>query len=220
MGVASFVAQLTADELRELSEHAVTRRFAARAVLFHQGEPPGLVLLIESGRVKVYATTEDGHEAVIGFWGPGELIGELAAFDGSPRSASVSAGQPGTALAIAPGDFARFVDSHPRITELILRVVIERMRRLERERVELGTCRVLARVARRLTDLVELWGEPDGNGIRISLPLTQAELASWAGGSREATSKALQTLRSLDAVETRRRHFTVLDLEALRRLRG
>src|SRR5437764_706256 len=131
MGVASFVAQLTDEERRDLRARTVTRRFCAGAVLFHQGEPPGRVLVIESGRVKVYATTEDGHEAVLGFWGPGELIGELAAFDGSPRSASVSAVEPVTTLALAQADFARFVESHPRTVEVILRVVIGRMRGLE-----------------------------------------------------------------------------------------
>jgi CRP/FNR family transcriptional regulator, cyclic AMP receptor protein len=48
------------------------------------------------------------------------------------------------------------------------------------------------------------------------LPLSQEELASWVGASREAVSKAFQLLRTLQIVETGRRRVTVLDLGALR----
>ena len=50
----------------------------------------------------------------------------------------------------------------------------------------------------------------------IDLPITQEELASWVGSSREGVNKALHTLRGLRWVETERRAITVLDMDALR----
>jgi len=65
-------------------------------------------------------------------------------------------------------------------------------------------------------ELCERFGESGEERIEIELPLSQEELAAWTGASREAVSKALQLLRSLRIVETRRRHLAVLDLQALR----
>src|SRR3712207_9372259 len=67
------------------------RRYRAGAVLFHHGDEPGSVLLLLEGRVKFVLTGPHGKEVILGFSGPGELVGEVSAIDGAPRSASVEA---------------------------------------------------------------------------------------------------------------------------------
>ena len=61
---------------------------------------------------------------------------------------------------------------------------------------------------------LRLQGSPDGV-LRIRLPLSQEELAGWAGASREAVVKALRKLRARGWIETGRREIRVLDLPAL-----
>jgi CRP/FNR family transcriptional regulator, cyclic AMP receptor protein len=68
-----------------------------------------------------------------------------------------------------------------------------------------------------VVELCERFGTQTENGIEIQLPLSQEDLASWVGASREAISKAFQQLRSLHVLETGRRRVTVLDLGALER---
>jgi CRP/FNR family cyclic AMP-dependent transcriptional regulator len=83
--------------------------------------------------------------------------------------------------------------------------------------VEFAASQTLGRVAARLLELVERYGEPAGEGaVAIDLPLSQEELAGWTASSREAVAKALQTLRQLEIVSTERRRITVLDADALR----
>src|SRR5207248_144722 len=96
---ASFITALTEDKLRDLRSRAITRRFRTGATLMSQGEAPGRVIVIEDGRAKVTAITEDGRELVLAFSGPGDLLGELSALGGSPRVATVRALEPLTALA-------------------------------------------------------------------------------------------------------------------------
>ena len=55
----------------------------------------------------------------------------------------------------------------------------------------------------------------DNGGTRVDLPLSQEELASWIGASREATVKALRTLREIGAITTGRRVVTIVDRAAL-----
>jgi CRP/FNR family transcriptional regulator, cyclic AMP receptor protein len=216
----SFLGRLTADELAALRSRAVPRHFARGATIMHQGEVPGRVVVIEHGRAKVTAVTEDGAEIVLAFRQPGDLLGELSALGGEQRLATVRALEELDALAVAAGDFDTFLEQHPRVALVILRVVIERLRAADRQQVEFAAHHTLARVASRLLELAERFGEPSDGGVLITLPISQEELASWAGASREATSKALRDLRELGCVETRRRNITVRDVEALSRVAG
>jgi CRP/FNR family cyclic AMP-dependent transcriptional regulator len=216
----NFLEALTAEEAADLRSRAVTRRFRRGATLMSQGEAPGRVLVIEQGRAKVTAITEDGRELVLAFEGPGDLLGELSALGGSPRVATVRALEPLSALAIASGEFEAFLDAHPRVALVILRVVIARLRVADRQQVEFAAYQTVTRVARRLVELAQRYGEETGDGILITLPISQEELASWAGASREAITKALHDLREVGLIETRRRHITVLDPEQLGQMAG
>jgi CRP-like cAMP-binding protein len=93
----------------------------------------------------------------------------------------------------------------------------ERLRDADVKRIGFAASDTVGRVASRLVELADRFGEEDERGeTLITLPLTQEELAAWCGSSREATAKALQTLRSLGWVETARRRITVHDLASLR----
>ena len=84
-----------------------------------------------------------------------------------------------------------------------------------------GAYDIAARVAGRLVELADRFGEAVPDGVRISVPLSQDELAGWVGASREAVAKALRVLRDRGLVTTGRRTMTVLDLDGLRgRARG
>lgn len=216
----TFLDALTDEEASDLRSRAVTRRFRRGATLMSQGEAPGRVLAIEEGRAKVTAITDDGRELVLAFSGPGDLLGELSALGGSARVASVRAIEPLTALAIASRDFEAFLDANPRVALVILRVVIARLREADRQQVEFAAYHTVTRVARRLIELAGRYGEQTGDTIRIDLPISQEELAGWAGASREAITKALRDLREAGLIETRRRHITLLDPEQLGQLAG
>ncbi len=212
-----FLGALDARQSEALRAIGTRRRFRKGQALFHEGGSSDRVVVLLSGRVKVSTLTEDGKEVVLAFRGPGDLLGELAAIDGEPRSATVEAIEPAEAIAIAAGGFRSFLIAHPEVSVLLLQMLSRRLRDADRVRVEYGAHDTVGRVAARLVDLVDRYGEPAEDGFRIGLPLSQEELAGWTGASREAVSKALHTLRAAGWVRTERRKITVLDLEALRR---
>jgi CRP/FNR family cyclic AMP-dependent transcriptional regulator len=212
-----FLGALDSEQLEALRGLGTARRFREGQALFHQGGSSDRVVVLLSGRVKVSTVTEDGKEIVLAFRGPGDLLGELSAIDGEPRSATVEAIEPVEAIAVAAPQFRSYLIAHPEVGVLLLQMLSHRLRDADRIRVEYGAHDTVGRVAARLVELAERYGEPAGRGLRIGLPLSQEELAGWTGASREAVSKALQTLRKVGWVVTERRRITVLDLEALRR---
>jgi CRP/FNR family cyclic AMP-dependent transcriptional regulator len=213
-----FLTRLTAEELAALRSRGVARHFERGATIVHQGEVPGRVVVIERGYAKVSAMTEDGKEVVLAFRGPGDVVGELAALSALPRSATVRTIEPIDALAVAVGDFETWLEQQPRVALELLKVVIARLREADRQQFEFAAYQTLGRIARRLVELAERFGEPCEGGVRISLRISQEELAGWAGASREATSKALHDLREIGLIETERRQLTVRSIDGLRDL--
>jgi CRP/FNR family transcriptional regulator, cyclic AMP receptor protein len=212
-----FLDALAPDDVQWLRGRGLVRRFVPGVTLFREGEQSDCVMFLLRGRVKIATEAEAGREAVLAFRSPGEVLGELSAIDGQPRSASVVAVDPVEALVVATIDFRAFLERTPRATLWILTRLTERLRDADRKRAEFGSSDTIARVAARLLELADDHGMPVEGGVRIDLPITQEELASWVGSSREGVNKALHTLRSLGWVETERRAITVRDPEALRR---
>jgi CRP/FNR family cyclic AMP-dependent transcriptional regulator len=213
----SFQDILTAEQAADLTARGRARRFRRGATLFNEGDSSDHIALVTRGRVKVSYLTERGDEILLAVRGPGDLLGELSALDGQPRSATVTALEPVEAHVVGAVGFKAFLEAHPVVALRLLEMMARRLRDSDRVRVEFGAFDTLGRVARRLVELASAYGEPSKTGIRIALPLTQQELAGWIGSSREAVSKALRTLRNQGIVATRRGSIVVLDLDALRR---
>jgi len=209
--------------LGKLSNEGVQRLFEAGRrldhrsgdTLFLEGDPSGRVHLVLEGRVKVYSTTASGRESVLAIRGPGDLLGELSAIDGGRRSASGTAIEPVTLLSIDTERFAELLEIDADLAASMLRTLVTKLRDADRSRIEFGAEDTTTRVAGRLAELAEDYGVPDGDGIRIDLPITQQELAEWVGASREAVAKALHTLRIRGLVRTGRREIVVQDLPGL-----
>ena len=182
----TFLALLTDADRLELDALGRRVRFPRRTRLMHEGEPGERVMILLEGHVKASAVTPEGHELVLSFRGPGDVLGELSFLDAQARSSSVTAIEP---VAPLPG---REPQADP-------------VRRLH----------TVGRVAARLVELAERYGEPADGGIRVGLPITQEELGSWTSSSRAGVAKALQTMRELGWIETDRRRIVIRELEAL-----
>jgi CRP/FNR family cyclic AMP-dependent transcriptional regulator len=208
---------LTAEESRALQARGITRAFKRGGAILREGEDPTRVLVLTEGRAKTVIFTDDGKEVVLGFLGPGELVGEVATIENKPRSATVIALEPVQALALATTDFWALLEEHPRIWIVVHKIVIRRLRLADLQRKEFAGSNTLGRVSRRLVELSDVHGHEEADGVTITLPLSQEELAGWTGASREAVTKALKQLRDLGWIETGRRSIAVKDREALRR---
>lgn len=214
--MTDYLATLSPEAFAALERCGRRRRWRRGATLFNEGDRSDWVAALLSGRVKVSSYSESGTEAVLAIREPGALLGELSALDEQPRSATVIALEPVEALAVPVAEFTRFLETHPDASYRLLQLLSQRLRDADRKRIEFGSHDALGRVARRLVEFAERFGEPAEHGVRISIPLSQQELAGWASSSLEAVAKALRSMRDRGWIETRRREITVTDLDALR----
>jgi CRP/FNR family cyclic AMP-dependent transcriptional regulator len=213
----TYVAALDPGDAEELLALGHIRRYPRGATLFTEGDTADRVFIITDGRVKIVSHTDEGRGIVLGLRGPGDLVGDMSALDGGPRLASARALTEVAAQAIGTELMLSFLDSHPQASMALVRMLVARQRDADEKRMEYLSHDSMGRLARRLVELAERYGEPDGDAIAIDIQLTQEELGAWTASSREATTKALQSFRSKGLIETRRRTIRILDLDNLKR---
>jgi CRP-like cAMP-binding protein len=158
-----------------VEQAGMVRRFPRGDALFHQGDDPGMVLIIHSGRIKVSVVTPDGHDVMLGYLQPGTVLGDLAALDGEPRSTTAIAIDAVEALGVPMLAFRRLLDERPGIMRALALIAAQRLRLADRQRVEFAAYDVLGRVARRIDELAES-GTETAEGIEIDGGLTRGGL--------------------------------------------
>ncbi|MGJ5898596.1 Crp/Fnr family transcriptional regulator [Streptomyces sp. V2] len=207
----------SAEQRQELESLGTEVRFPANHVIFWQGQPSRSALIIRSGNTAVTQTALDGSEVLLAVRGPGELMGDEGALTGEPRSATVKAVSDVVGLDITAEDLVAFVDRH-HLWPQMYRSAVRRRRESDNERATLSRLDVTRRVALMLLDLAAGAGREVDGRWEIGVTLSQQELASRVGASREAITLALRKLRDRGLVTTGRHKFVVLDLDRLRAL--
>lgn len=190
------------------------RHYSRNTRVFTEGDRSDFVIVIVEGRVKILAVTVDGTESILGVRGPGELVGELAAFDAEPRSASVVALEPLTVQVLTAEEFRGFLAGYPDAAFELMRMLIRRLREADRRRVEFGAHDAASRVAHLLADLAAEEQLPGPGPVAVRL--SQQEIGDVIGASRESVARALATLRDRHLVKTGHRTILVLEPDALR----
>lgn len=220
LGDGAFLDALPVDARAQVLTGAHRRRFNRREVLFHQGDPGDSLHILDRGWVAVRVTTVLGDVATLDMLGPGAMFGELALIpiSGGRRSASVVAIEASQTIEVAGSVFEELCRSHPETIRQILEMVAWRERRLTQRLVEALYVPVETRLVRRLIDVDRQYDRSHPGPVPI--PLTQEDLASLAGTTRETANRVLHRLVEAGAISVGRGSFQVLDHDALRRRAG
>ncbi|MGC5345048.1 Crp/Fnr family transcriptional regulator [Streptomyces sp. AM 4-1-1] len=206
---------LSDETWRELRSQGAPRSFRERSVMLRQGSAGTHLLALTEGLAKVVCREPNGVVTWLAFRGPGDLLGEVSVFNGTPRTAEVVALTPCTAVVLEADRFRRFVEQRGLVMEL-MRQALSRLRESDAHRTELLTLPLVARLARALLRLAELTAPGTGPDVVRLTGLSQEEIAQAIGVTRNAVITGLHRLRESGAVETARRVIVIKDMEALR----
>jgi CRP-like cAMP-binding protein len=194
------------------------RELEAGEVLFRKGDPGDQLYGVMEGRLRVSGAGEDGEEVAFGVLDPGEVFGEIALLDSSPRSASVESLEPTRLLSLHREDFLPFLDQHPQVAVRLAAMLAERLRKLSSLLEDTLFLTLPSRVAMNLVALAQAVGgeTPDGVSFDISLPRTQ--LAELAGRTPENLAEQLREWEARGLLQVEHGVITVSSLEGLESL--
>ena len=176
-------------DLMAVGSHGVARSYPKNTIIVTEGDKTDSLYVILEGRVKVFVSDDSGNEVLLLTQGAGEYFGELV-LDEGPRSASIMTLEPARFLVVPKADFREFVMRNPAFALSLIEKLIGRVRSLTASVKSLALMDVYGRVARLLLELAE----DSGGQLAISQRLTQQEIASRIGASREMVSRILKDL--------------------------
>ena len=180
---------LPAALLDAIAPRGSARTFGANAILINEGDTTDSLYIVLSGRVKVYASSDDGREVVLTEYGPGEYFGELS-IDGAKRSASIKALEPCSCRVVQGSELRQFLAEHPDFAMHLTNKLIRMVRRLTEQVRSLALQDVYGRMVRVLTEL----SEPVGDERVVRQKLTQQDIADRVGSSREMVNRVMKEL--------------------------
>jgi len=209
---------LKPDQIADVASRLSFRVFAPGVTIFHQDMPGTMLYLIEYGSVRIFSIGKTGQELTISIIGRGELFGELAMLDRKPHSASVVTLVETEVWMLALRDFDDLLEKYPQLLREINLMLVNRIRDTT-HLVEAMTFEdILGRLAYQLLRLMEKHGQPQEDGVFITIPLTQSELATLVGATREHVNKCLAIMRAQNLISTEEARITLVNPSGLKRI--
>tara|TARA_R100000306_G_scaffold62586_1_gene74619 strand:+ start:16373 stop:17026 length:654 start_codon:yes stop_codon:yes gene_type:complete len=198
-------AGLAAADIELLESSAKPRAFPKHTVIMTEGDETDSLYVVLSGRLRVYCCNDDGKEITLRDLHGGDCFGELALLGGSERSASVITVDAVRCLVISSPVFRELISSSPELALNLIRSLASLIRHLTENVKSLALLDVYGRVAHTLLELSDLQG-----GQRVtSIPMTQQDIASRVGASREMVAKILKDLETGGYISTNKKRIVI-----------
>jgi CRP/FNR family transcriptional regulator, dissimilatory nitrate respiration regulator len=214
-------ADLPAGQLLTLAPLASLRRYDRGELLFLQDTPAAGLHVVTRGQVEIYRAGGDGPRRLLHVFGPGEVIGEVPAFEGGPFPATAAAASPVVEALFLPRDeFHALGRERPEILLQMLATLSRRLRQFLGRIESLASQPASARLAARLLELSREQGQGGRPATAVSLPSSKANLAHTLGMTPETLSRLLRQWRERGMVRVERRLVRIERPEELRALAG
>jgi CRP/FNR family transcriptional regulator, cyclic AMP receptor protein len=197
--------------LREaILERAVVRRLGDGAILSARGAPAEEWCGVALGAVRVSSVSLAGKQVTLTYVEPGTWFGDIALFDGMPRTHDAHAHGATTLLVVRKADFKELLSLHVELYEALLRLNCRRLRLLFDTVEDLNTRPLSARLAKQILLLARSYGVAEGEEIRIGLQLAQEDIAQMLGASRQRVNQELKGFEREGAVRIEPTRLVVL----------
>jgi CRP-like cAMP-binding protein len=210
------LAALSESDREVLARHVTRKRYRRNDVIFQREDPGNSLFIIEKGAVRVFVPGAQGTDLTLAVFNAGDFFGDMSLLDGRPRSASIAATLETTTLVLERADFISLLRARPDAAMAVLEVVAKRLRDAGEMASDLAFLGVGGRLAKRLLDLAETNGVQGADGSYLDMPITQEELATMIGVTRESVNRNLNQFRRLGWVQYKGRKFLIRNPDGLR----
>ncbi|HET9823256.1 MAG TPA: Crp/Fnr family transcriptional regulator [Burkholderiaceae bacterium] len=209
-------AKLSPTLRQDILARCAVRRLRDAECISMRGAPAEEWCGVAAGAVRVSSVSLSGKQVSLTYVEPGSWFGDIALFDGLPRTHDAHAHGSTTLLVVRKADFRQLLDAHVELYEALLRLNCRRLRLMFDALEDLNTRPLAARLARQILLLARSYGVPDEGGqVRIGLALAQEDLAQLLGASRQRVNQELKALERVGALRVEPTRLVVLSRDAL-----
>ena len=207
--------RLTPEQIARLESRSRSKTFVRGGLLYLPTDRSDSVLLLVSGRIKIYHITGDGKEALLAIVEPGEIFGELAILEAGHREEFAEAMEKTVVVMIPGSEIQLLMEEHTHVSVGVTRLMGFRRQKMERRLKSLLFRSNRERLIYLLLELVEKYGRPTAEGVQIGIKLSHQDLASIIGSTRETVTVLLGELQKEGNLMIKRRQIILKRIEHL-----
>jgi CRP-like cAMP-binding protein len=196
-------------------DRAHVRRLADGDSLATRGSPAEEWCGVARGAVRISSVSLAGKQVSLTYAEPGTWFGDIALFDGLPRTHDADAHGATTLVVVRKPDFRELLAQHVELYDALLRLNCRRLRLMFDLIEDLNTRPLQARLAKQVLLLARSYGITRGEEIRIGLALAQEDLAQLLGASRQRVNQELKGFEREGAVRVEPTRLVVLSRDKL-----
>ena len=208
---------LSEKELNYLIEHSAIRRIKKNGFLYGEGEQPTHLILVLSGKAKIFKSGIGGRCQIVRFVKSDELLGYRAMFAGEKYVTTATAFEPCTVLEVPEKVIRQLIHDNPDLSFAFIHFLSVDLGIADARSVVLTQNHVRGRLAESLLHLKDNFGLEDDNQT-LAVTLSREDLASL---SNMTTSNAIRTLAQLSKegiLEVKGRKIRLLNEDQLHRI--
>jgi len=211
-------AKLSPNEIDTLISYSRVERYRAGREIFAKGSPGQSLMAVLRGSVKISSLSVGGKEVVFAIYNEGDIFGDMSVLDGGERSADATAMTDCELLVLSRRDILPLLERRADLCMILLKVLCHRLRQTSEQVEDVVFRHLESRVAKALLQLVERVGLRALNSPSVELHVSQRELGSMAGGSRESVNKILQNWHRQGLIDISKGSIIIRNVEAIERL--
>ncbi|HZK18541.1 MAG TPA: Crp/Fnr family transcriptional regulator [Clostridia bacterium] len=212
-------SQLDLRQLKEIENVVIERTYPKGHIIFIEGETGEAIFFLKKGCIKISKQSEDGREHILHYIHPGEVFAEVVLFDNEGYPATAEATEDAEVGLIRNRDVDKIILKSPQLALALLKIMARRLRHAQQQINDLALMDASCRLAATLLKLAEQHGErgPD-RSTAINFQLTNQELASLIGTSRETANRILNNLKRQNIINIDKQQIYILNKNKLARL--
>lgn len=202
-----FVASASEALRALLIKLAKPRTLTVGQVLFSQGDAGETLFAVGNGKLEISLLSPEGTKLILAIMHEGDILGEIALFAPGPRTATVTALLPTTVWGIKNTDVLAALRFNPDLQLDMIELAGQRLRWMGQQYSEQIFVGVPTRLARRILHLIG----PYDTELRMS----QHDLASFVGVTRETVSKTLSVWKKTKVISLGRGSIKIINRAVL-----
>ncbi len=211
-------SELEPSALEDVANHLQFRAFGSGMTLFHQDMPGMTLYIMAEGFVRIYSIGKTGQEFTYYVYGASNIFGELSLLDNGFHSATCVTMTPIKTWLLSKENLFKLLSTYPSITTQMMSVLSRRVRAATQKSEVMAFQDVQGRLAYEILNLQESGGKQSSKDSAIEIPISQAELASMVGATRESVNKTLALFKAQNLIKISGSTITITDTQGLEKI--
>jgi CRP-like cAMP-binding protein/CheY-like chemotaxis protein len=204
------------DQMHEALENHDVIEYKKKQIIYSQDQHPNKLYYIESGKIKIFKTSDSGKELITSLLSQGDFFGHIPLIENKVYEESAETLEHSKIRVIPRKEFEDLISQNQEIALKVIKLLANNVAEKEQQLVALAYHSLRKRVADALLTLKKKYDIE--NSSKFSMAISREDLANIAGTATESLIRTLSDFKAEKLIEIKEGKITILEEKKLANL--